>query len=177
MPPLGQTALVLRVPEADSALTCVASVHLRLVRADLPAHVTILYPWLPAHEVDTDELSRCAGLVAPLTTLDVTFNEVHARPGLIFLEPDPGEPVQRLCEATQRCWPSLLPYEGKYADSPPHVTLALGTTSTEEEARIRALVDPLLPLRTRFDELLLMAFGEQGWSEIHRFPYGSEGGG
>jgi 2'-5' RNA ligase superfamily protein len=175
MPPLGQTALVVLVPEADPALALVAAQYPHLVRPGLPAHVTVLYPWIPASEIDSAALNRCASLAASVDPTKVSFSAVQVHPGILFLEPDQRHIVNRLSQRAQSCWPSLRPYGGKYPDSPPHVTLALGAMRNDEIEAIRTLVTSLLPMQSRFDALHVVAFDESGWNGRHRFPFGTSG--
>ena len=182
MPELGRTALVIPVPEADPALAAVGARYPRLARPGLPAHLTVLYPWLPSAEVGEGARRSCASLAGSVEPAEAVFREVGVHPGMVFLRPaDPG-PVDpapagpgsadRLIAGARARWPELPPYGGKYPDSPPHVSLALGEMSPEEVAGVRELVGPLLPLRARLAELWLVALGPEGWLAMDRWPLG-----
>lgn len=172
MPELGRTALVIPVPEADPALAAVGSRYPGLVRDGLPAHLTVLYPWLPGTDVDDYARRSCAALAASVEPAEAVFREIGVHPGMVFLRPaDPG-PADRLIAGARDRWPALPPYGGKYPDSPAHVTLALGELSPEEIAGVRELVEPLLPIRSPLAELRLVALGPDGWLATDRWPLG-----
>lgn len=171
VPPVGQTALVLLVPEAEPTLGAVASRYPHLVRRGVPAHVTVLYPWLPVDEIDGHALRLCSLLAASVHPVDVSFSALKAHPGMIFLEPDKSEIVDRLIKGTKSCWPSMRPYGGKYPDSPPHLSVALGELSQDEIESLRDLVNPLLPIKSRFDTLHLVSYAENGWTVRERWPF------
>ncbi|GAA5176070.1 2'-5' RNA ligase family protein [Pseudonocardia eucalypti] len=172
MPELGRTALVIPVPEADPALAAVGTRYPRLARPGLPAHLTVLYPWLPAAYVDDRARRSCAALAATAEPAEAEFREIGVHPGMVFLRPaDPG-PVDRLIAGARTRWPELPPYGGKYPDSPAHVSLALGGMSPEEVDGVRDLVGPMLPITSRLAELWLVALGPDGWLATDRWPLG-----
>ncbi|MGH3982995.1 MAG: hypothetical protein ACRDST_10020 [Pseudonocardiaceae bacterium] len=57
MPTNGQTGLVIPVPTADPLLTLVETRHPGTVRKGVPAHVSLLYPFVGAAELD-DRVTR-----------------------------------------------------------------------------------------------------------------------
>jgi hypothetical protein len=142
---VGQTALVFLVPEAEAPLSRVASAFPQLVRPGLPAHVTILSPWIPLDEVNQKALDLCAGLAASMAERTVSFNKIGMKPGFIYLGSDEASSIEAICDAAKRTWPCLPPYAGKHKDLLAHITLALGDMRPGDQEAIVGLVP--LPCR------------------------------
>src|SRR5262249_27254352 len=130
---LGQTGLVFMAPEAEPVLSIVASTYPHLVRPGLPAHITVLYPWIPIDRVSDDALGLCAQLAAATPRTKLTLNDIGIRPGFVYLSCADASHVEDVCNAAQKAWPDLPPYGGKYNDSRPHITLALGEMRREDQ--------------------------------------------
>lgn len=175
MPQPGQTALVLLVPAADPLLAAVAARYPNRVRGGVPAHLTVLYPFVPAAKLDMSVIEACAQIAGDIAPTSVRFSRCHVRPGLIYLVPEPPGQIQRLLKSVQARWPVLPPYGGKYADAPAHVSIALGADAVDQAAIFR-LVDSLLPITCQFPELHVVALDEEkGWETRKRFPFGASG--
>lgn len=171
MPRNGQTALVIPVPAADALLGSVENRHPGTVRAGVPAHVSLLWPFVGAAELDERVTEGLSELVAGHGPMPVEFGECYRRGGFIALRPDPIEGLTELTRRTHDRWPALLPYEGRYGDVEPHLTIA--TRASEETAvTIEQEVSEQLPISAELCEVWLMAF-EKRWTLRRRFALGS----
>ena len=173
MPIVGQTALVFLVPEAEAPLSRVASTFPQLVRPGLPAHVTVLAPWIPLDEVDQKALVLCANLAASMPETTVSFNKIGMKPGFVYLDSDEASSIEAICDATKRTWPYLPPYAGKHKDVRPHITLALGDMRDGDQEVIADLVLPSLPIRSSFESLHVVSFNGSRWEGRYRFRCGA----
>lgn len=122
----------------------------------LPAHVTVLYPWVDPADLDA-HLGRLATLASSMAPVgfDLTgigwFGEevVWARP-----EPDAG--IRGLMARLVAAWPEHRPYRGLHGDDPiPHVTIADGAPR-DDLVEAANEVDGLLPLSVTVSELWVM---------------------
>ena len=82
--------------------------------AGMPAHVTLMYPFLPLEEVDETVRAQLRGLFSRFRTFRTVFRRAVRMDGLLYLEPEPGEAFVALYGGVRKAWPALLPYEGKY---------------------------------------------------------------
>ena len=122
---------------------------------DLPAHVTVLFP-APG---DVVALTEVLGRFAPF---DVTFPRLDRFPGLLWLAPEPAEPFVALTEAVVERFPSYPPYGGRYASIIPHLTVAAVSPA--------ALVEPLLPLHSHVDSVVLYESADgRHWQDVQAF--------
>ncbi|MEV0319510.1 2'-5' RNA ligase family protein [Streptomyces sp. NPDC050658] len=159
----GETALTIKVPEAD-----------QLVRADFPAHVTVLYPFLHESRIDksTDaELSRLF-TAHPEFTLD--FTEFRRYPGVLYLPPAPPDPIQALTQALTTRWPEAIPYRGIFGPEglDPHLTIANHEgPKTYETAydTLQSELAPHLPLRARVGEVHLIVKRNGAWQNSRTY--------
>lgn len=191
---LTRTALLLPVAAADPLLRRVADRFPGTVRPGLPAHLTVLYPFVPAESLAAATMRACTEIAERTSPIDVRFTRCRERGQMAYLEPDPVAPVDALLRAVRARWPGLTPYDGRFPDAPAHVTLALAGRSSDHAVhegarepasgervseRVRAvarLVDPLLPIRTTLDELMLVAVGAGGWEVLGRWPLAADSG-
>jgi hypothetical protein len=95
----GDTALTIRIPEADA-----------FVQAPFPAHVTVLYPFLPAARITPEVHAELSALFADRDPFDLTFAEFRRYPGVLYLPPAPEDPVRTLTKSLRERWPEAVPY-------------------------------------------------------------------
>jgi 2'-5' RNA ligase superfamily protein len=145
------TALVVLVPEAQP--------HVLITH--VPAHVTILVPFVPLDELDVEELRE---IVAAQAAFDFVLDRVERfDSGIVWLRPEPSEPFAALTRAVYRRWPDYPPYEGVHETVIPHLTVS------EEPVD----VDVPLPIPARASEVTLIEEAEPSvWVERLRFPLG-----
>ncbi|MGH3776339.1 MAG: 2'-5' RNA ligase family protein [Pseudonocardiaceae bacterium] len=99
--------------------------------AGVPAHVTIIYPFLPERNLDEDVLCDVRRLVVHHRSFTVTFANCGHLPDVLFLVPDPDDPFRRLTADLFRRWPEAPPYAGLITDPVPHLTITHGASPWE----------------------------------------------
>jgi hypothetical protein len=75
MPTNGQTGLAIPVPAADALLELVESRHPGTVREGVPAHMSLLYPFVGVAELDERVTHALSELVAEHEPMPVEFRE------------------------------------------------------------------------------------------------------
>jgi 2'-5' RNA ligase superfamily len=160
-----RTALIIPVPEAEPAVSGIRAVHDSSAALGVPAHVTILFPFVPPHEVDETALRE---LFAGFTAFDFTLDRVERfEDGLVWLHPEPARPFAELTAAVWARWPEHPPYEGAHDEVIPHLTVS--------ESAIDIVVP--LPIAARAHEVVLIEEVETGerWSVRARYPLAQSG--
>ena len=166
-----QTALLVVVPEAEQA---VARHRARLDRAaawGVPAHVTVLYPFLPPDRIDAGELRELfAGLPRFAARLDRVgwFGDRVA-----WLAPEPADRFRELTETVWRRYPQAPPFEGAFDDVVPHLTVG----HDHPRAVLAAAADDAagrLPItfEVRSVRLITGRTGVRPWRTVTEFPLG-----
>ena len=135
----------------------------------LPAHVTILYPFVPRDAVAPAVVEALTEIAASATAFPVRLATLGRFPRALWLAPEPAEPFVHLTEAVVAEWPSFPPYGGAFESIIPHVTVADG----DEPPHLAAEIEETLPIEGRASELWLMAQDRGGrWRALERLPLG-----
>lgn len=170
-----RTGLVVLVPEAEPA---VADLRLDLdphARLGVPAHVTVLYPFVPAEEVDAELVVRLGALFGQIAEFDVALTRTAwFGDEVLWLAPEPDAPFRALTERAAGAFPDCVPYGGRFVDVVPHLTI--GHQSTPERLRAgEETVTPRLPVLARARDVTLLVEGLDGrWVIEASFALGSD---
>jgi 2'-5' RNA ligase len=171
---VGDTGLVLRVPEVDPVVDRWRGRYDPVAALGVPAHVTVLYPWISTALLTGDDVAAITAIAAASEPFELTFARVGRFPGTLWLDPQPGGPILALIAAVSARWPDYRPYGGTYGDQPvPHLTVADKT----DPAALGHVVDDLersLPVRSRIAELSLVVRRADGWVLERAFPFSAQ---
>lgn len=174
--PLGpptHSAVVVTVPEAEP----VVGHYRRGLDASagwgVPAHVTVLFPFLDPGELDDAVHQRLTRAVAGVPEFAVTFPHTGwFTQQVLWLAPEPAEPFRVLTSAVAAAFPSHPPYGGAFDDVVPHLTV--GLDAPEETLRaVERQLTPTLPVHTRVTNVqVLVGRPEAGgsWDVVARLP-------
>ena len=139
----------------------------------VPAHVTVLYPFVPGPtltDADVDGLRHLAATTEPFA---MNLAIVGRFPDVLYVAPERDAALRlvSLTEALAARWPSCPPYGGRFTAIVPHLTVYEGRSEPEGlEARVVAH----LPIDATADELWLLVQDEhRRWSIRERFRLGS----
>ena len=150
-------------------------------RDGVPAHLTVLYPFLPTASVDGAVLASLHGLFAGFAPFDVTLDRVSwFGEEVVWLAPRDDRPFRALTGAAFAAFPGCPPYGGGYADVIPHLTIGDGG----DPARMRSAAQAVrrhLPVEARVTEVTLMTGPAPGnpasppgqWRTLTTFPLGA----
>jgi 2'-5' RNA ligase len=173
-----RSGLILEVPEAEEA---VGRHRLALdanARLGVPAHCTVLFPFVPSTQIDGGVLAELRRLFAGTAGFD--FSLTHSAwfgDEVLWLAPADPEPFRALTELVQRAFPSMTPYEGRFDRIVPHLTVAHGGDLTIMQAVERSLGQQL-PVRGQAREvtLIVQSIGSPRWAKRATFPLASPAG-
>lgn len=154
------TILILPVPCAEDVVQGSAR------EAGIPAHITLLYPFLVGRTIDHDTENALATLLREVPSFNFALSEVGHFPGVVYLAPEPAAPFVRLTQALAERWPDYQPYGGAFEDIVPHLTVSYGETVPDRVAE-------QLPLTARAEEVWLMSRVAGRWVRRRSFPLGS----
>jgi hypothetical protein len=153
------TTLILPVPGADGLLQSSAR------EAGIPAHITLLYPFLGPRAIDNEIEGALESLLRAIPAFDFTLADVGRFPGVVYLAPDPAAPFTALVQALADRWPDHQPYGGVFEEIVPHLTVAYGET-------VPSGLTERLPVKARADEVWLMSRTGGRWVCRASFPLG-----
>jgi SAM-dependent methyltransferase len=165
------SALYVEIPAAEPA---VHDLRLRWDAAGtvVPAHVTVLFPFLPPGRIDATVDTELARIASMVSRFDVRLARVGRFPEVVWLSPEPVEPFARLTDAVAARWPDHPPYGGAFDEVVHHLTVADGAPVGELE-RLEAHLGALLPISQPVRELTLAVRRRGAWTVHARYPLGA----
>lgn len=172
--PADESALVVIVPEAERPVGPLRRLHDPSAAAGVPAHVTVLYPFVPPAEVDSVLETRLGELFAGIDAFDYRFERVgRFDDTTIILVPEPAAAFVALTAAVARRWPDYPPYGGAHETVIPHLTvgdqLAPGAADGVAAEAAAALAREG-PVRGRAREVVLIMEEAGRWATATSFP-------
>jgi hypothetical protein len=175
-----ETALLLPVPAAEPAVGRHRARLDEAARDGVPAHITVLYPFLPPAEISERLLARLRDLFAGFGAFEFTLDRVGwFGENVVWLGPFDPAPFSALTTLAFTAFPSCPPYGGQHAEVIPHLTIGhLGGWQALHAAA--ESVSPCLPVEAAAAEVTLMAGPRPGapgtppglWRTIAAFPLG-----
>jgi 2'-5' RNA ligase len=170
---LPETALICRVPEAERYIARYRDRYDPSARRNVPAHVTVLYPFVPCAEVDADLLERLRNIARNVPCFDYRLARTQRFPVALYLDPEPGDSYVALMDAVFRAFPDYPPFEGKFDTVVPHVTVAHGDEPLLCEIEVELQIAlPGAGIAARCHELVLIENSSGRWEQMHAFPLG-----
>jgi len=164
-----QTALVILVPEAEPLVSDWRSKHDWSAQRGVPAHITLLYPFVPTEKVGDGLLAQLRGLFASEAAISFDLTRLDRFPEVAWLAPEPAERFKALTDLIATRFPDYPPYEGAHDEVIPHLTVAEG--GTELQDRVEAAVSGRLPIHAHAAAVAFLIEDDDGlWHEAHRFP-------
>ena len=92
-----EATLVILVPEAEGLVQSFRDRYDPAAKAGMPAHITLLYPFKSANEIDRpvlDTLSQCFSRFQPVRFSLTTINQFPGE--TLYLVPEPEDPFREL---------------------------------------------------------------------------------
>ena len=168
----GESALAVPVPAAEALVSEIRARFDSSAAYGMPAHLTIVYPFLPEKRLSASVLRRLGAECARTPTFEVSFDRVGRFPTVAYLSPEPTIEFYRLTDRLVRRWPEAPPYGGVHENLVYHLTLA-DEAPPELIERLRKDLQPELPLKTIVDSAELYIFDGRRWQVRARFGFGS----
>jgi hypothetical protein len=169
-----ETALIVEVPAAEPV---VGRHRLDLdanARLGIPAHITVLAPFMPASGIGADQQARLRRVFTSVEPFDIRLNRVAwFGTAVVWLGPEDPAPFSRLTAAVFAEFPDFPPFEGQFAEVVPHLTVGHGCP-VEAMRRAEQQITPNLPVLGRATAVTLV--GEVApnghWQTLASFPLG-----
>jgi hypothetical protein len=146
--------------------------------AGMPAHVTLMYPFLERDSIDETVRTALRLMFNPMRPFDVTFERSTRDDGLLYLPPEPPAAFVALHQLIRRTWPTMLPYEGKYGNVyKPHLSIAYGAEGRLDPDGVFGPMEEALsahlPLRSQARSVWLVVRLDNHW--VHQGTFALQG--
>ncbi|MDQ1663071.1 MAG: hypothetical protein QOJ68_3051 [Blastococcus sp.] len=175
-----ETAVLVLVPETEPAVQ-EHRAHLDVAASwGVPAHLSVVYPFVPPSDVDDDVLVRLTAAVGTVPAFDCVFAGTEwFDDDVLWLAPEPDGPFRDLIRTVVTAFPAHQPYGGAYAEPTPHLTIGeLRLGSAAELAEAEKSVRQHLPIRARVQRAVLLAGRREpdSWRPVKTFELGATAG-
>ena len=140
----------------------------------MPAHVTVLAPFVPPARIDDPMLAELGAVFAEMASFACRFEKTGRFPGVLYLAPEPVDRFRALTQRMVERFPECPPYGGAHKVVVPHLTVLHDCADCLCERAARRLEEGM-PLVTEVREVQLFqgANAEPGWVRRARFPLGA----
>lgn len=172
-----RTALIVVLPEAEPLVGDVRARYDPAAAEGVPAHVTVVYPFLPPASISAPVIRSLQDMFARYAGFRVGFGELRRFPGVLYLSPRPDATFRRLTEAVVERFPEAPPYGGQFTEIVPHLTLAHAASPArldEIEAEFLEAASGRLPIHAACREVTMIERQNGRWSARMRFALGQD---
>ncbi len=159
----GSTSLLFLVSEAQDLFDAVGGA----TPGGIPAHITVLYPFIPPTKTTRQTREELAQLAAETDCFSATITTLARYEITTYLDLEPEAPIHALTHRIFKHWPSYPPYGDIDLYIQPHMALAQGVIPSDVEAS--AL--PHLPVEAEITHLTVMVRRWSGrWKVDSQLP-------
>ena len=145
----------------------------RMAARGVPAHVTVLFPFLSVGGLTPTVRSSLARLAANSPPFVARFSRVERREEMVWLMPTSQRPFLGLTESVAARWPDHPPYGGIHDTLIPHLTLVETTDGQARDAAWAAAVE-IGPFDVAVREITVITeCASGGWRTRWRLPMGN----
>lgn len=163
------SALIVRVPEAEPLVETLRRRFDPSARLGVPAHITILFPFMDPGSITSDVLAATQAAVGSIRAFAFALDEVGRWPDTTYLAPRPAEPFVELTEALVRRFPECPPYGARHPRIVPHLTVADGSFDAAETAaaELRPLLRERGAVEAKCRAIDLIENSSGAWKTMH----------
>ncbi|SFQ43592.1 2'-5' RNA ligase superfamily protein [Variovorax sp. OK605] len=164
-------AFVVKVPAAEPLAADLRRRYDATVALGVPAHITVLVPFMDPARVTPDVLARAQQALARTPSFAFSLARVGRFPETAYLAPEPAAPFIAMTLALVGAFPGFLPYGGEHEGVIPHLSVAHGDARHAEEAaaELQARLAASGPVHARCTEVTLLENSSGRWQDMHVF--------
>jgi hypothetical protein len=165
--PKPESALVVLVPEAEPLVQPFRQRYDPSAALGVPAHITLLYPFIAPERIGTDALDAIAECFRGFAPIAFSLTEVRRFPAeTLYLAPAPDEPFRKLTMAIWDRFPDAPPYGGAWPDIVPHLSVGRFADADELERvadEFTRASETALPIRAHASTAVLLVNTTGRW--------------
>jgi hypothetical protein len=165
----GQTALLAVVGGAEPLVGHWRRRFDSSASAGVPAHVTVLVPFLDIDRIDAPVVGDLRTLIGASSPFAVRFEAIRRFPDALYLAPTPDQPFRALTGSIAERWPEAPPYGGQFTEVVPHLTVADSQVAQVFD-ELEAALAGRLPITAMVDSVSLFVCDGRRWRSHMEFP-------
>lgn len=137
----------------------------------IPPHITALFPFKRPGEINEEDISELKSIFSTIDSFSFCLEKINTFPGVVFLEPSEKEKFSQLTHEIVKVFPDYLPYEGKFKELNPHLTIGHELADRFDEAleKTKREIGSKLPIRIVAEEIWLMESENGLWTVQEKF--------
>jgi 2'-5' RNA ligase len=168
---LSESALIVVVREAERLVGDLRLRYDESARLGVPAHITLLFPFVPASELSQPVVARLARLFSTRPGFAFELASVGRFAATSYLAPSPAQPFIELTQAIWQAFPACPPFQGEFASVVPHLTTAHGNAAEAElaAAETASRLARHGPVRSNCRSVALFERSSGRWRHAHEF--------
>lgn len=171
-----QTAILIPVPAAEPVVGHWRDLYDPPATVGVPAHITLIVPWLPPDEVTDADIDELRELAVGVEAFDFELTRIgwFGR-RVVWIAPRPEETFLSLTARLAERF-GTPPWEDEFDEVVPHLTVAHASGDGVELASVASDVAEQLPIRCRATEVWVMIADGQRWTVRAVLPFAKTGG-
>lgn len=169
---MSESALILHVPEAEALVASLRERCDESAKLGAPAHITVLFPFMPPERIDAVVLDRIRRVVGASSPFGFSLAMVARFPLTAYLAPEPSAPFVAITESLVTEFPQFQPFAGRFSTIVPHLTVAHGDAGAAASAaeELAAMLLKHGPIKSTCRVLQLIENSTGRWRQRHEFP-------
>jgi hypothetical protein len=166
-----QSAILIPVHEADAVVGPFRLEHDPVSTAGVPAHITLIVPWLPPEEIGPGDLDELSDALVSTDAFDFLLARVRwFGRRVLWLAPEPVQPFLDLVELLSERF-GTPPYEDEFDEVVPHLTVGHASDGSELGAVAEQLTAKL-PIKCQAEQVWVMVGDGHSWSVRKKIDLG-----
>src|SRR5690348_16462109 len=127
-----QSALIVTIPEAEKAVTLHRAQLDDAAGFGIPAHVTVLFPFIPPSELNAQVIGTLGTAISTVPRFNAAFESTGwFGTNVRWLAPKPAAAFGALTTAVAEAFPDYPPFGGQHEEVVPHLTVGHGVAVRE----------------------------------------------
>ena len=166
-----ESAFIVRAPEAEGCVGALRRRFDRSVDLGVPAHITVLAPFMAPDCVTPTVIKRVESALAQFAPFRFTLNTIARFPATTYLAPEPSHPFVAMTQALFEEFPVFPPFRGEHASIVPHLTVAHGSAAEAvvAAAELERALQAHGPITGTCTSVVLLENSSGLWKEMHVF--------
>jgi 2'-5' RNA ligase len=158
-----QSAILVPVPAAEAVVGHWRELYDPVAPAGVPAHITLIVPWLPPDEITADDVAELEACVGGVPAFDFVLGGVgwFGR-RVLWAAPEPAEVFKTLTNVLAERF-GTPPWEDEFDDVVPHLTVAHADGDGVELAAVEEDLGRRLPVDCTASEVWVMVGDGRRW--------------
>ena len=165
------SAFIAKVPQAEQCVRDLRLLYDDSARLGVPAHITLLFPFMEAALISEAVLKRAAHAIRTVPSFGFRLSAVGRFPNVAYLAPEPASSFIALTRALVSAFPEYPSYRGQHSGIVPHLSVATAHEEGADHAarELSAWLKENGPIQSTCTSVALLENSTGFWREMHGF--------